>query len=223
MKIWRDWGRRPAKRVVPHPVLASGGEVQELVLHHSVTAEAPFLEVVRGIQSYHLDGDEGYFDIAYNYLVSSDGPDIAVGRGSAQGGATGSGVDSRTFSVCFVGDYSDKLLGAQEIENLKSLVSYLRGRGLLTSGFVVLNGHGNYRATSCPGRISEQLKQLEREVNAGAYRPPVIFPVPDEPEPEPEPEPSPVSVEVSDAIRAVSSALKSCASALSMLARSLEQ
>ena len=117
MKIWRDWGRRPAKRVVPHPVVASGGEVGELVLHHSVTATGPFLEVVRGIQSYHLDGDEGYFDIAYKYLVSAEGPDVAVGRGSAQGGATGSGVDGRTFSVCFVGDYSDKLLGAQAIEN----------------------------------------------------------------------------------------------------------
>lgn len=216
MKLWKDWGRRPPKRVVAHPVLARGETISEIVVHHSVTAEGPFLGVVRSIQAAHLDNpDEGYFDIAYNYLVSSEGPDVAVGRGSAQGGATGKGVDARSLSVCFVGDFSERGLNAQAKDNFANLVSFLRGAGILSDGFVVVNGHKHYRATECPGRIADEVKELERlaaPAGRGGAGGGVVA----------EPDDGLGVPDVQDAVRAVSAALKSCAAALSMLARSLD-
>lgn len=154
------------KRVVKHPVTAAGGSVDLVVLHHSVTGAGPLQRVLRAIERYHIGGE--FYDIAYNYLVNEEGS--AEGRGAlVQGGATGAGMDSKSLSICVLGDYEtagrDGVSGAL-VDQLAGLLADLVDMGVLASDFELVP-HSQYKATACCGkRLKAEIPRVMRIVHA---------------------------------------------------------
>lgn len=148
--VWRTRGLSP-KKVVRHPVTGSGGAVDVVVLHHSVTAPGPLQSVSRSIERYHLGKD--YYDIAYNFLVNGEG--ALEGRGArVQGGATGAGMDSKSLSVCVLGNFEDS--GEDEVTvavraELVKLLGELVDAGYVAADFT-LRAHSEFKATACCGK-----------------------------------------------------------------------
>ena len=165
-----EWsaGVKP-KRVVKHPVTAAGGAVDLVVLHHSVTSAGPLQRVLRAIERYHINGE--FYDIAYNYLVNEEGS--AEGRGAlVQGGATGAGIDSKSLSICVLGDYETAGkdgVSTGLVDQIAALLADLVGMGVLASDFELVP-HSQYKATACCGkRLKAAIPDVMRLV-AGATK-----------------------------------------------------
>jgi hypothetical protein len=151
------------KTFVSHPLTSKGEPVSLVVLHHSAGWAQPFVEKLRAIERQHTDGE--FYDFAYNFAVSNLG-DTAEGRGATtQGGATGNGMDSKSLSVCAVGDYhTDKahatFVTRAFVEGVAGLLARLVDDGYVTPSFR-LAGHGEFKATLCPGgRLTEAIPEI---------------------------------------------------------------
>lgn len=154
-------------------------EVRFLIVHHSAShnghsgAEAP--EIIRSFYDFHTSG-RGWNDIAYNFLIDSDGG-IWEGRagsldGPVAGDATG-GNQGYTQLVCVIGDYNSAEPTPSSLASLVSLLAWLADRYDIstdhesTVGFVsrgsnrhpvgsavttpTITGHRTMSRTSCPG------------------------------------------------------------------------
>ncbi len=100
-----EWGARPPRCATPRPDSA----IRTVYAHYSDTHEsipspthAHDVEVVRGIQRYHMDA-RGYCDIAYAILIGGNG-DIYLGRPNRVVQAAVFGHNHDEWSVCFLTD-----------------------------------------------------------------------------------------------------------------------
>jgi hypothetical protein len=154
-------------------------EVRFLVIHHSAShtghgsAEAP--AIIRGFYDLHTSG-RGWNDIAYNFLIDSDGG-IWEGRagsldGPVAGDATG-GNQGFTQLVCVIGNFNAAEPSKPSLASLVWLLAWLADRyGISTAHdstvrFVsrgsnrhpagsevttpTITGHRSMSRTSCPG------------------------------------------------------------------------
>jgi len=154
------------KRVVKHPITASGGAVDTVVLHHSVTSSGPLEGVLRSIERYHISGE--FYDIAYNYLLNER--NAAEGRGAfVKGGATGAGMDAESLSLCVLGDYETAgkdVVSADLVDQLAGLLIDLIKIGVVAPGFKLVP-HSDFKATACCGeRLKAAIPRVMRLVNA---------------------------------------------------------
>lgn len=154
-------------------------EVRFLVVHHSAShnghsgAEAP--AIIRSFYDFHTAG-RGWNDIAYNFLIDSDGG-IWEGRagsldGPVAGDATG-GNQGFAQLICVIGDYNSAEPTAASLHSLVSTLAWLadrydiptahdssvsfvsRGSNRHPAGSEVttppITGHRTMSRTSCPG------------------------------------------------------------------------
>lgn len=154
-------------------------EVRFLIVHHSAShnghtsAEVP--AILRSFYDFHT-GERGWNDIAYNFLVDSEGG-VWEGRagsldGPVAGDATG-GNQGFSQLVCVIGDYDRVRPTSASVRSLVAVLAWLGGRyGVDTTpgaevtftsrgsnrwpaGTVVttptITGHRAMSRTTCPG------------------------------------------------------------------------
>jgi len=173
--------RRRAEWAVNRPPKGSlaDEEVRFLVVHHSAShnghngGEAP--AIIRSFYDFHTSG-RGWNDIAYNFLIDSDGG-IWEGRagsldGPVAGDATG-GNQGFSQLVCVIGDYNSAEPTPASLASLVSVLAWLADRFDIstahdsTVSFVsrgsnrhpagsgvttpTITGHRTMSRTSCPG------------------------------------------------------------------------
>lgn len=152
------WGARPPKRVYPHP----GLPVAEIWVHHTASATptaladidgdgAPDAEeaIVKMAQNYHMDS-RGWSDIAYNFLVGQSGVQYE-GRGwDRKGGGTGDPEDSRSYSICAIGNYETATPTNQLLGGIADLIAGGIRAGNIQAGWTI-HGDRDTNATACPG------------------------------------------------------------------------
>lgn len=144
MFVYRQaWEAQPPKRIVP----LDPAKVRKLFVHHTTGSQRPPFAWMRDIQRYHQQS-KGWHDIAYSFLVSSDGT-VFEGRGwETQGGHT-KGHNSSSIGVAYLGDGRQAVPEAAliSIRMLADEADQLFGRELQRLG------HRDVGATACPGAI----------------------------------------------------------------------
>lgn len=155
-------------------------EVEFLIVHHSASRNGHTASdvpaILRSWYSYHTGPDKGWNDIAYNFVIDSEGG-IWEGRqgsldGPVAGDATG-GNQGFTQLVCVIGDYNVAHPSAASLTSLVRVLAWLADRyGVSTApgaevtfvsegsnrwpaGTTVttptITGHRTMSKTTCPG------------------------------------------------------------------------
>ena len=126
-------------------------EISRLTVHHTARklnspSDAP--SAIRGHQRFHIE-DRGWPDLAYHYMVSTDG-NAFEGRPEQFRGDTGTAYDpSGHFLVCLEGDFDQQDPTEAQLDTVARLLAYgARKYGVASS---TLGGHRDYAGTSCPG------------------------------------------------------------------------
>ncbi len=158
----------------------SSEEVKFLLVHHSAsrnghtTADAP--AILRSFYDFHTGPENGWNDIAYNFLIDAGGG-IWEGRagsiaGAVAGDATG-GNQGYSQLACLIGDFNSGQPTGAALRALVSLLAWMadkhglatapgakttfvsRGSNRWPAGSAVttptINGHRSMSQTSCPG------------------------------------------------------------------------
>jgi hypothetical protein len=145
------WGARAAQ---------SGFEshsVSRLTVHHTARnlddpSDGP--GAIRGHQRFHIE-DRGWPDLAYHYIVSTDG-NAFEGRSEQYRGDTGTSYDpSGHFLVCLEGDFDQQSPTEAQIDTVCRLLAYAASKYNVTTA--TLGGHRDYAGTSCPGDAAYSL------------------------------------------------------------------
>jgi hypothetical protein len=160
------WEAQPPKRVVP----LDPAKVTKFFVHHTTGSQRPPFAWMRSIQRYHQQS-KGWHDIAYSFLVSSDGT-VFEGRGwEAQGGHT-KGHNSSSVAVAYLGDGRQPVPEAvlRSIRMLADEADELFGRRLERLG------HRDVGATACPGTILYRWVHAGMPLEAAEITPPETSP-----------------------------------------------
>lgn len=155
-------------------------DVRFLIVHHSAShnghSAADVPEILRGWYHFHTGPDKGWPDIAYNFIIDSEGGIWEGRQGSLDGPVAGSatgGNQGFTQLVCVIGDTNQAAPTAAALSSLVSTLAWLgdrydvatapgsqvtftsRGSNLWPSGMSVttptIAGHRDMSQTSCPG------------------------------------------------------------------------
>lgn len=138
-----DWGAKAPTE----PLRSITLPTPRLWVHHTAD-NAKGAAGVRAIQAYHQNV-KGWIDIAYSFLVDSDGT-IYEGRGVGKAGAHTEGDNSRSHAICLMGDFTSKTPTAKAIDALVDLARHGRELGWWVP---TLGGHRDAPGaqTQCPG------------------------------------------------------------------------
>ena len=158
----------------------SSEDVKFLLVHHSAShngytsTDTP--NILRGWFNYHTGPDKGWNDIAYNFIIDSEGV-MWEGRhgslaGAVAGDATG-GNQGYTQLVCVIGDFNTGQPTSAALKSLGNMLAWLADRhgvatavdsevtftskgsnkwpagATVTTGTIA--GHRDMSKTSCPG------------------------------------------------------------------------
>ncbi|WAR03728.1 PGRP1-like protein [Mya arenaria] len=124
------WRARPPKEIE-----LLGTPVEVVLIHHSAVGE----------------NSTRWSDIAYNFVVGEDGR-VYQGRSWDRVGAHTLGWNKVAISICFLGDYTDKLPPDCALEAAQELIKYGVSEGKLAPNYN-LYGHCDARAGfESPGR-----------------------------------------------------------------------
>lgn len=136
-------------------VAAQGGfeshSVARLTVHHTarmLSDPSGGPNAIRGHQRFHIE-DRGWPDLAYHYIVSTDG-NAFEGRPEQYRGDTGTSYDpSGHFLVCLEGNFDEQDPTEAQLDTVARLLAY--GATKYNVATSTLGGHRDYAATSCPG------------------------------------------------------------------------
>lgn len=145
-----EWKARSPKR--PFTVQ---GTVDEVWLHHTAGSAgdvgAPTNHLVYETQRQHQE-DQGWNDIAYNFLVDRNGV-VYEGRGGhVMGGAT-KGRNATSQSICWLGNYESVRPTNEQIEATRWLLEHGADKRWWSRP-LLSGGHRDVVATACPGRYA---------------------------------------------------------------------
>lgn len=160
------WNAAPPRRVLNMPLPSP-----RLWLHHSTGSGADETKV-RAIQAFHMappPAGRGWPDIAYNFLIDNDPPDVDVFEGVGAGhiGTHTAGDNSKSHAICIIGEFSTTPPAPETQRRIAELVAYGHGQGWWPLGFTGGHRDAPGAATSCPGAA---LHRLIPELNAEAKR-----------------------------------------------------
>lgn len=158
----------------------SSEDVKFLIVHHSASnnghtgADAP--RILRGWYAFHTSPEKGWNDIAYNFVIDSEGGIWEARQGSLAGAVAGDatgGNQGFTQLVCIIGDYNAVNPTRASLDSLARLLAWLadrygvstapgaqvtftsRGSNLWSKGTEVttptITGHRTMSKTTCPG------------------------------------------------------------------------
>lgn len=123
-----------------------------ITIHHtgSVYAGDPEAgEYLRLVQKYH-QGDRGWIDIAYHYLIDLDG-NVYEGRDPQLVGDTATDYDPKGhLSVCLIGDYETQEPTAEQLASLMDTTRWLATRYNVRAENI--EAHRDHASTLCPGK-----------------------------------------------------------------------
>ncbi|XP_010887614.1 N-acetylmuramoyl-L-alanine amidase [Esox lucius] len=146
-----QWGASP-KRGSPYPLALP---LPFLYIHHTYEPNAPCRSYsqcsrdMRAMQRFHQE-DRGWQDIAYSFVVGSDGY-IYEGHGWHHRGSHTRGQNSKGYGVAFIGNYSSSLPSRWDLELVSQrLVKCGVDGGRLQANYTI-HGHRQLVATTCPG------------------------------------------------------------------------
>jgi hypothetical protein len=155
-------------------------DVKFLIVHHSASRNGHTAADVPGIlrswYNYHTGPEKGWNDIAYNFVIDSEGGIWEARQGSIDGPVAGDatgGNQGFTQLVCIIGDYNTARPTQASLSSLVQLLAWLADRyGLSTAPgaevtFVsegsnrwpagtsvttpTITGHRTMSKTTCPG------------------------------------------------------------------------
>jgi hypothetical protein len=152
-----DWGALSPEsgRMIPHTI-------DRLTIHHAgsqsgVNGPPQF----RGWQGWHMGGQD-WPDIAYHLLIGIDGT-VYEGRDPAYRGDTGTTYDTTGhFLVVVEGNFEEERPTTAQIASLEAVLAWASEHYDVSPA--TIGGHGDYAATSCPGR------NLESRIHSGELR-----------------------------------------------------
>lgn len=132
-----SWGARAPK----NRQTVAWSQRQEVTLHYSTgsTSQTP-----RQIQDFHMGPSRGWADIAYNFLVDSQGR-VYEGRGWLVVGAHAAPRNTQGLGICYIG--SDGMTDAAKRAVVALYDEACRRAGRTLSR----RGHRDINSTSCPG------------------------------------------------------------------------
>lgn len=136
-----EWGAaKPTRR---HAI----ERTPRLWLHHTAGPTGQSLPI---IQRYH-QGTKGWTDIAYSFLVDTQGR-AYEGRGPLVAGGHTAGDNTTSHAICAIGDFSTKTPPAPMIETIAALTAHGHRQGWWSTKSIT-GGHRQApkAATACPG------------------------------------------------------------------------
>ncbi|XP_052785607.1 uncharacterized protein LOC128221172 [Mya arenaria] len=144
-----NWGARPPKKVERMET-----PVSFVFIHHAASGECftqnRCAREARMLQNYHMD-NRSWDDIGYSFMVGEDG-NVYESRAWDRVGAHTLGWNNVSISICFMGDYSDKLPTPEALMAAQALIKCGVDLGKVTSGYK-LCGHRDVRGTEGPGEM----------------------------------------------------------------------
>lgn len=155
-------------------------EVEFLIVHHSASRNGHTSEDVPGIlrswYNYHTGPEKGWNDVAYNFVIDSEGGIWEARQGSIDGPVAGDatgGNQGFTQLVCVIGDFNQAIPTEAALTSLTQLLAWLADRYGVATGtgsevtFIsrgsnrwpegtsvttpTITGHRTMSKTSCPG------------------------------------------------------------------------
>lgn len=152
------WGARPA---VPARMTSQRRGYSRITVHHSAPPNhlasfappAVYHDEIQRIQRYHMDQSSPRCgDIGYHFLIDPSGR-VYQGRALNYQGAHSGGVNNRdNIGICLLGDFRDRMPEPAALEALETLLQELSKRHGIPLDAAHLLGHGELKATECPGR-----------------------------------------------------------------------
>jgi hypothetical protein len=152
-----DWGalRPDTDRMIPHTVT-------RLTIHHAGTQSGTVGPAqYRGWQAWHMGGQK-WPDIAYHVLIGIDGT-VYQGRDPAYRGDTATTYDTTGhFLVVVEGNFEVETPSPAQIQSLEMVLAWASEHYGVSPE--TIGGHGDYAATSCPGRhLEDRIRSGELE------------------------------------------------------------
>ena len=152
-----DWGalRPDTDRMIPHTVT-------RLTIHHAGTQSGTVGPAqYRGWQAWHMGGQK-WPDIAYHVLIGIDGI-VYQGRDPAYRGDTATTYDTTGhFLVVVEGNFEVETPSPAQIQSLEMVLAWASEHYGVSPE--TIGGHGDYAATSCPGRhLEDRIRSGELE------------------------------------------------------------
>jgi hypothetical protein len=143
-----DWGALSpdTERMIAHTVT-------RLTVHHAGTQSGTVgPPQYRGWQAWHMGGQK-WPDIAYHVLIGIDGT-VYQGRDPAYRGDTATTYDTTGhFLVAVEGNFEVERPSQAQIQSLEMVLAWASQHYGVSPE--TIGGHGDYAATSCPGRHLE--------------------------------------------------------------------
>ena len=175
---------------LPNPKgIRSTSEVRHLAVHHSAgsNTDTNYINVIRNIYLYHTN-QNGWDDIAYNYLISQDGT-LFLGRDSMGKGAHDDIIGAHfcakntgTMGICLLGNYEEVSLPDKMYSTLKQVLTWKCAKENLlpddseihpktgTEYLKHVVGHRDGCATECPGdSVYQLLSVMRKEIRNELY------------------------------------------------------
>jgi hypothetical protein len=157
------WGREVAAKLAPKTRLR---DITELTIHYT---GAPSVNVAKGAvaarikqteRSHKARKGENLATIGYSFIIDPYGR-IWEGRGfNIRNGANGSASNRTSFSVCLLVGVKDNALPPVMVDAVRWLRMEIERR---TKNKIVVRGHRDHIATSCPG------EKVYRQVRNGTF------------------------------------------------------
>lgn len=156
-----DWGAEAPRRRLS----VKTENMLGIVAHHTVTDDEveKVVQAIKSIQRFHLHG-QGWWDVAYNWIISRDGRVWeARGEGVRQGATAanrkkfGSSqyANKKYYAVAFLGNYEEDTLTPFAINAFRQLREDLMSRGMGAE----IRHHREFKVddsciagTLCPGK-----------------------------------------------------------------------
>lgn len=121
-------------------VLAKRNSTKHIILHHRAGNGT-----VESIHAQHLS--QGWTGIGYHFYVRKDGT-VYRGRPVETVGAHTMGFNNNSVGICFEGNFEQETMPNAQLRAGRELVAYVKSKYPNAD----VKGHGEYMATSCPGK-----------------------------------------------------------------------
>jgi hypothetical protein len=173
----KEWGAKP---ITEYNTKIAPPQRTSVVIHHSVTSEgksqAEVEAILRKIDNQHRS--KGWGGIGYNLAVDYDGR-VYEARGLDILGAHASGVNTKAYGVCYIGD-GRKGITEKGILGIKKAIVLVQNHSAKKLKVV---GHRDVNSTGCPGdKIYRLMREFSIQWPLIQPKPPVKPPVKPKPD-----------------------------------------
>lgn len=136
-------------------------KITKIVLHHSLTSQSlDFFKTLSSFENTHKErlgkkygqpvSDTNYPNIAYHYVISTDGLSAKTRNLEDVGyHASNISVNKESIGICLQGNLDYETPTEAQYTTLRGLIKMLRGK----HGDLTLHEHKEYAKKTCPGKL----------------------------------------------------------------------